>query len=117
MSEKQIENSILEFLTWKKIFCWKNQTTGVFDPVKKQFRKSWNQYHLKGVADILGILPDGRFLAIEVKAPKKYPTKEQREFIKFINDKNGLAFVARSIEDVEDNLSVYLNDALVCKAI
>jgi hypothetical protein len=85
------------------IFAWKNQTQGTFDPRAKRFRK-FNG--LKGVSDILGILPDGTFLAIEVKRakPKTYPTKDQKEFIKNITISGGVAFVARSIDDITKNL-------------
>ena len=60
----------------------------------------------KGTSDIIGTW-NGRFLAIEVKKPKPnktYPSKVQREYIEMINDLGGLAFVARSVEDVIEQL-------------
>lgn len=102
--EKRIENLILMWLKLNNIFAWKNQTTGMFDPKRKCFRKFLG---LKGVSDILGVLPGGRLLAIEVKCPKKYPTPEQREFLKRVNDLGGLAFLARSVKDVELHLEGY----------
>lgn len=99
--EKAIETQILNFLKLNQVFCWKNQSIGVYDTGRKQFRKSNNPNHIKGTSDVLGILADGRFLAIEVKSKKGRLTEEQKEFINRINERGGLAFVARSVEDVE----------------
>lgn len=64
------------------------------------------KFSLKGVSDIVGILPGGRFLAIEVKRPgnERGVTLEQRAFIDRINKSGGLAFVATSISDVRARL-------------
>ena len=100
--EGDIQKGILELLFWKGIFAWRNNTTGVYDPTRKSFRKSNN---LLGVSDILGILPDGRFLAIEVKSKVGRVSLEQTTFLENINRNGGLAFVARSISDVEKLLA------------
>jgi hypothetical protein len=47
----------------------------------------------------------GRFLAIEVKRPGGKATPEQQQFIDTINQAGGLAFVARSVEEVEKYIS------------
>lgn len=103
MNEKTIENSILNFLKHMGVFCWKNQTTGIYDPAKKVFRKSSNSHHIKGVADILGCI-EGRMIAIEVKAEKGKVSPEQRVFLTRINQEGGVAFVARSIDQVAREL-------------
>jgi hypothetical protein len=104
-TEKQIENSVLSYLKMRGIFVFKNQSVGVFDPVRKVFRKPQSKHQIKGASDILGVLPGGRFLAIEVKAPKGRPTKEQMMFLDAVNRNGGLGFIARSIEDVEEVLA------------
>jgi hypothetical protein len=123
ITEKVIENQILTYLANKKIFAWKNQSQGTFDPRKGIFRKSRNVHHINGVSDILGII-DGKFLAIEVKKPYiskktmqfKYRTQEELEKlasddqIKFINrvkSLGGIAFYADSIDTVEDQLILH----------
>ena len=55
---------------------------------------------LKGIADIIGVSPDGRFIAIELKAPGNKPTQEQHEFLENIRRNGGIAFWADSVEDV-----------------
>jgi len=100
--ESEIEKEILRYLHIKGIEAWKNKSMGTFDPSTKRFR--FNPNMKLGVSDILGILSDGRFLAIEVKRDKTCkPSDHQRKFIQMINDKGGLAFVARSVEDVIDS--------------
>lgn len=54
----------------------------------------------RGVSDILGILPDGRFLAIEVKTRTGRVSEYQASFLYEITKNGGVAFVARSVEDV-----------------
>ena len=109
MKEKQIENEILNFLRILGIYCWKNQSVGVFDPVKKVYRKSRNRNHINGVSDILGIAR-GRFLAIEVKSEKGRLRPEQKIFLQNISDNGGIAFVARSLKDVALHLSKVFPD-------
>jgi hypothetical protein len=118
-----IENQILTYLANKKIFAWKNQSQGTFDPRKGVFRKSRNVHHINGVSDILGII-DGKLLAIEVKKPYisrktlqiKYRTQEELEklasedqirFINRVKSLGGIAFLADSIETVEDQLMLH----------
>ncbi len=58
---------------------------------------------LPGVSDIIGIWK-GRYLAIEVKREGGKLTELQQRFMDRVNDEGGMAFVARSIEDVEERL-------------
>lgn len=107
--EYLIEKSILEYLSLKGVFAWKNKNGATYDPTRKAFRRNTT---LKGIADILGILPCGTFLAIEVKRDKQYPTKEQKEFLINVNRMDGIGFVARSVKDVQDRLIDVIN---VCR--
>lgn len=96
--EKDIQKSILEYLEAKRIFCWKEASTGVMvgDPNNPRFMP----IGLKGKSDILGILKGGRFLAIEVKRPSGRLSEAQVEFLQNVNLNGGLGFVAHSIDDV-----------------
>jgi hypothetical protein len=58
-----------------------------------------------GVPDIIGI-HKGRMIAIELKAPKGVVSEAQQEFIDRINEAGGLAFVARSLDDVIEGLGL-----------
>ena len=104
LPENIIESQILYYLRSKGIFCWKQPSAGFFDTKLKRFRKHASPYVIGGISDILGILSDGRFLAIEVKSKTGRPTKEQLTFIENINKRGGVAFVARSIQEVDEKL-------------
>ena len=68
-----------------------------------------------GVSDIIGYraVPPDRvhhlpgyavFLSIEVKRPGHYPTPEQADFLKAVDDAGGIAICARSVSDVAERL-------------
>ncbi len=78
------------------ILCWKNNTAGIYVKARNTYIPS----HAPGVSDILAVLPGGRFLAVEVKAPKGKVSPLQQQFIDAVNQAGGLAFVARSVEEV-----------------
>jgi hypothetical protein len=97
MLEKEIQNNILEFLNHCAIESWPNQSVGVYDPIKKIYRKSRNKYHRNGIMDILGYLPNGTFLGIEVKSKKGVASPDQKKQICIANDNKAVAFVSRSV--------------------
>lgn len=97
--EREIQASILEYLHVKKIFCWRNNS-GVNFLQNGQGKFRAIRIGLPGSSDILGVMPDGRFLAIEVKRPGKKPTPEQEAFLHEIASRGGVAFVACSIDEV-----------------
>ena len=105
--EKVIENQIFHYLKKRGIFCWKNDSVGIFDPVKKIYRSNRNPNRIKGVSDILGILPNGRFLAIEVKAEKGRASPEQVEFLSQIERNGGIGILARSLSDIESEAALF----------
>ena len=79
-------------------FVWR-QNTGAMELGDRYVRFSF-----KGCSDLLGMLRDGRFLAVECKREGKEPTEDQAGFIVNVNRNGGVAFVARSAADVWDGL-------------
>lgn len=110
LSENDIQNSILELLRWKKIVAWRNNNGAVYDISSGNFRKKNKWEKIAGSpVDILGILPDGRFLAIEVKKDEKEkPSEGQKEFLRNISNNQGVAFVAHSLACVRLYLKNYI---------
>ena len=53
----------------------------------------------RGICDIIGMLKDGRYLAIEIKAPGKKPEQHQFTFMQMVNDNGGLAGWVTSIDE------------------
>jgi hypothetical protein len=107
--EKDIERGILNYLSLiPNIVVWKQNTVGIYDQKTGRYRLPHSPYIRKGISDILGIIRAGasgfgRFLALEVKTPKRHKclSDDQKNFITMINNMGGLAFVATSIEEVK----------------
>lgn len=94
--ERDIQKTILDYLKLKKIFAWKSNTVGI----KKENGK-YIPAGMRGVSDIIGILPGGRFLAIEVKRDRKQLLSPYQEiFMENIRAQGGIAFVAYGLDDV-----------------
>jgi hypothetical protein len=58
----------------------------------------------RGMSDILGMLKGGRLFAIECKSRTGRIQPHQQEFLDLINAGGGVAFVARSVDDVLNNM-------------
>jgi len=52
-----------------------------------------------GSSDLIGIAPDGRIIALEVKTKTGRVTPEQQQFIEHIKLMGGIAGVVRSVDD------------------
>ena len=88
-SEKEIENSIIEFL----------RNIGL-DPVLKiiQDHRTCRTHKFEpGVPDIITWLPNGIGCGIEVKNKVGKPSPAQMKMITRINSTRGVAFVSRSV--------------------
>ncbi|NCX94329.1 MAG: VRR-NUC domain-containing protein [Gammaproteobacteria bacterium] len=91
---------ILDYLErFTKFVCWR-QNQGAMKLDTRYIRFSYRD----GISDIIGIAPDGRFVAIEVKRPGKKPTPTQAEFLEMIRRQGGIAIVATSLQSVIDQL-------------
>jgi hypothetical protein len=92
--EKELQQEILSYLRSSGIFPWR-QNTGAF-----LYKKRFVRFGLRGISDIIGIMPDGRFLAIEVKKEKGELTVYQEVFLETMKENGGIAIVTRSLFDV-----------------
>jgi hypothetical protein len=115
--ETDIVRACLDWLALHRIKAWRMNNTGIFDPVKKIHRS----FHgLRGVSDILGILPQrvrladgseetfGNFLAIEVKKPGEKARADQEVFLQEIREKGGIGLCVHSLRELEEQLRPYL---------
>lgn len=113
-TEQQIMMSILEWLALQpRTKAWRNNSVGLYSPTRKAFLKP-GKFSNIGSADILGIY-NGYFLAIEVKRPKGVVTEHQEAWLTQMVNLGALAFVARSLEDVQFVLK-QIDDAIRAKA-
>ena len=96
-AEIDIMNLIRIALSERGIISWRNNTGALKDITGRLVR-----YGLGiGSSDIIGIMPDGRFLAIEVKKPGKNPTSEQINLIQAVRKHGGVGGVARCVADLD----------------
>jgi len=101
--ESAVVRAVLDYLAVRQIVAWRNNTTGVYDPTAKRFRTNAGR---NGIADILGVLPGGRFLAIECKAERGKLSPAQVEFQRDIVQQGGLHIVAYRVDDVIEVLEM-----------
>ena len=76
----------------------------------RQGRRSYTRFYAlylrgaepasKGMADLHGMFPDGRYFALEVKRPGEKPTPEQLAFLAAVRENGGIAAVVHGFEDV-----------------
>lgn len=103
--EKDIQRTILDWLQLKHIFCWRENTMGSIH--NHNGRQFFRPNDMVGKSDIIGVLPDGRFLAIEVKRKGGKVSEAQQSFISNVLGNGGVAFVAMSLEDLFDNFKKF----------
>lgn len=101
MKEQSLLNAIIHYLSLHGFKVWRQNQGGVKTEYKGKPRFFRFSY-CKGISDIIGVSPSGKFTAIEVKRPGKKPTDDQAEFIEDVQRLGGHACVAYGIEDVED---------------
>lgn len=112
MRESDIQNLILLALSQAGCTVWRNNTgvgwqgkvSRVGQSVVITEPRPLHAGLCVGSSDIIGIAPDGRFLAIEVKTQTGRATDDQIRFIEAVRRKGGISGVCRSVEDALDLL-------------
>ena len=97
-SERNIQALILMSLSEAGCLVWRQDTGAYKAPDGRLIR-----YGLcKGSSDVIGLCPDGRFLAVEVKTATGRVRPEQVAFIDAVRRAGGRAGIARSVQDALD---------------
>ena len=117
VKETDLVRACLDWLALHGILAWRANNTGIFDPTRRCFRS----FHgLKGVADVLGILPRtvrladggeatfGSLLAVECKRPGQKPRAEQAAFLEDVAARGGIAVCVHSLRELEEELGPFL---------
>jgi hypothetical protein len=98
--ENPVLRGCLKYLQIRGIYHWRNNTGAV-----RVAPDRWISFGKKGSSDILGILPGGRFLAVECKAPDGGRlSPEQKQFISDVSRTGGLALVVRGWRELDKAL-------------
>jgi hypothetical protein len=97
-TESQLVSACLAWLQLHRVLAWRSNNAGIFDPARRCFRGFRG---LKGVSDILGILPPaGRLLAVECKGRRGRLSPEQKAFLRAVTEAGGLALVVRDLGEL-----------------
>jgi hypothetical protein len=94
LKESLVLKACLDYLHIRGIPCIRNNTgSAIVDD-------RYVRFGLAGSADIIGCLPDGRFLSIECKSDKGVVSDAQAEWLARIRQNKGLACIVRSPDDL-----------------
>ena len=104
--EAVVLRAVLKYLRLRKDVAWVerlNSGAGQLsfaDGAKSQ----WTRWGWRGAPDLIGQLTDGRILCCEVKRPSGKLRPDQELFLATVRNQGGVAFVARSVDDVKEHL-------------
>jgi len=111
MKESDLLSYSLKYLKSKGILHWRVANGPVMHTIGK--RVIYKPSPIKGMPDIAGLMPCGRFFAIELKSEKGRLSPEQIDWIKRINNSNGIAVVIRTTNELVDFCHAILNDDVI----
>jgi hypothetical protein len=98
--ESDLVKACLQLLKLRGVYCWRqNSGAAVFGQGKAR-RFVQMTRGVQGVSDILGILPGGRFLAVEAKRPGNWPTAHQEAFLDAVRAQGGVALVVHDVGEL-----------------
>lgn len=104
-NEADVLASILQALPYYRNVSWFSRMNSGAYVVGEGKDKRFIRYGFEGCPDILGMMKGGRMLCIEVKKPSGRLREAQAAFISKVSSQGGVAFVARSVDDLRTFLS------------
>jgi len=99
--EGKIQLQVIKYLLGQGVFCWRNNTTGLWDAKLQLYRS--NPYNMRGVGDIIAIV-NGIFISIEIKHKTKQ-SADQVLFQRRLERNGGKYFLIHSLEEAKEMLS------------
>lgn len=104
-TEKEIQTSILDYLTRCSSIAWVNRLSSGKFRVTDKAGTRWIQAGWVGAPDIIAMTTRGQFVGIEVKAWNGIASAEQIAFLQAVRAGGGIGIIARSVDDVINALS------------
>ena len=101
-SEKGVQRAIIEYLTYKNIFFYR-QNSGAIQTQYKGRKGFYRFASMSGLPDIVAIVR-GRYIGIECKGSSGSLSESQIKFMDASEHAGGKYILARSLEDVENVL-------------
>lgn len=104
--ERDVVNGCLDYLHLCGFLiigdAWR-QNNGAFKRDNHFYRFSYR----KGISDIIGWTPDGKFFAVECKDKGGKLSLDQEQFLNKLNKAGGVGIVAYSLDDLINALDKY----------
>ena len=112
--ERDIQRAILDAARyWKGVTLWRCNSgavkdgtrfirfgaVGMSDLIGWRAEVTREKLAHHGLLSVHGEVRTARFVALEIKRPGKFPTREQQAFLDAVNAAGGIGVVARSVED------------------
>jgi hypothetical protein len=98
MKEGETQKAILEWLAWKHVFHYRNNSGAFVDSNKHFYR-----FGAVGSPDIVCVV-NGQYVGIEVKAPRGRQSENQKEFQRQLEAAGGRYLLVYSLDDLVSGL-------------
>jgi|SRR5580692_5885864 hypothetical protein len=104
MKESEIQKAILEWLAWKHVFHYRNNSGAFVFPETATSKRRFFKAGAVGAPDIVCVV-NGQYVGIEVKAPRGRQSENQKEFQEKLEAAGGKYILAYSMDDVASAIS------------
>jgi hypothetical protein len=111
ISEQALVRQAVAYLTLNGCYVWRENVGAM------RIRDRFVRFGHKGVSDVLGVSPDGRMIAVELKIRHNAPTMFQVDFLKAINDRGGIGILAYSLEELIEKYRVKMSGVKLSASI
>ena len=97
--EGDLTRPVLQLLALRGVFAWRVNSAAMRLPKSGGRVGFYRSCSITGVSDVCGVLPDGRFLAVELKRPGGGGVLREspREFLGRVTAAGGLALVVSDV--------------------
>jgi len=102
--EKDIQRVVLQWLALAGVFAFRVNSGGMRWRDTKGKSRYMQFNGAEGCSDVVGVLPDGRALFVEVKRPGGKATEKQLGFLAAAQTAGAVAVVATGVEDLRGKL-------------
>jgi len=106
--EVDIEKACIGYLLRRGWLAWKSHTIGVYDPIKKIYRRP-SKYMFQGASDCIAI-KKGRVLFVEFKTKTGRQSDAQKNFQTSVEAQGCTYLLIRSLAELVDGLERIENE-------
>jgi hypothetical protein len=100
MKESELLSFALTCLKQSGLVCWRVPNGPVTHSINGRMIRKCSP--IKGFPDLAGVLPNGKFFAVELKSEKGRLSPEQIEWITKLNYSGAIAVVLRSKDEIRE---------------